>query len=356
MTASFSSPKLPVKVVILGGGFCGTRIAKKLEKEGGISTVLIDRKPYFEYSPLVYKIPTNISYLRIVRLPFEQILQKTETIIDEIKEVTPHTVKTDKHEIHFDILVIATGIDYPIRLQNTTSVYSVKSSVDTIRIASGLKAAKNILVIGGGFIGVEIAAELASRTKNKQITLVHANTRLLERLPLKASKYAKKYLRNHDVKIILNEKIVQHQKKQFTTDKGRVITADLGIWSAGNKWNPSFLQEFSPKVYSPRGALKTNQFLQLKGYPNIFVGGDITAIPEEKTAQNTERHADLISKNTKRLIKKQKLAPYSIQLRPIVVNLGKWKGILTYSELVFNGLLPGIAKQLVDWWTVNQYK
>lgn len=356
MTASFSTSQLPVKVVILGGGFCGTRIAKKLEKEGDISTVLINRKAYFEYSPLVYKIPTNLSYLKIVRLPFEQILQKTDTIIDEIREVTPHTVKTQKHEIHFDILVIATGIDYPIQLQNTTSVYSVKSSVDAIRIASNLKVAKNVLVIGGGFTGVEIAAELISRTKNKQITLVHANNRLLERLPLQASKYAEKYLRNHDVKIILNEKIVRHQSQQFTTDAGRVIRADLGVWTAGNKWNPSFLRGFSPKVLSSRRALITNQYLQLKGYPNIFVGGDITAIPEEKTAQNTERHADLISKNIKRLMKKQSLAPYSVQFRPIVVNLGKWRGILNYSKLVIDGWIPAIAKQLVDWWTINQYK
>ena len=345
----------PVKVVVLGGGFCGTRVAKKLEKKAHLSITLIDRKPYFEYYPLVYKIPTNTRYINQLRQAYRKILHDTEIIIEEISQVTPRLVETKSQQIEYDILVIATGIAYPIRLQNQTSTFSVKSSSDAIKMAAALEDADRILVIGGGFSGIENAAELASKAKDKQVTLVHSQQRLLERLPLKASKYAENFLRHYNVQIVYDEKVIAHQKNRFTTDKGRIIEADLAIWSAGNKWDPCYLEDFPGSIYTDNRALKINQFLQLKGYQNIFVGGDVTAVPEEKTAQNAERHANLISTNIQRLIAKKPLKKYSLQTRPVVVALGEWRGILSYQNFVINGCLPGIGKKLVDWWTLKQY-
>jgi NADH dehydrogenase FAD-containing subunit len=342
-------------VVILGGGFCGTRIAKKLERNPSISTVLIDQKPFFEYTPSLYKIPTDTSYLSRIRRDFTDFLTNTELVTDEIIKVTPETVITKKQRFAFDFLIIATGIDYPIRLNNRSSVFTLKSSEDALQIASHFKDSNRILVIGGGLTGVELTAQIASKLKEKQIVLVHSKTRLLDRLPPRASKLAKRYLQQRCVQVILGERILHHENQLFSTNRGRLITADLGIWSAGISWNPSFMQEFPATVFTPNHALRTNQYLQLKGFPNIFVGGDLTGIPEEKTAQNAELHANLISTNVQRILDSNPIKPYHIKNRPILVSLGDWNGILSYGKIVIAGWLPALGKKFVEWWTNHQY-
>jgi NADH dehydrogenase len=342
-------------VVILGGGFCGTLLAKKLERNSSFSVVLIDQKPYFEYTPSIIKIPTNPSYVSRVRNQFLNFLPRTELITDEIIEVTPNSVETKQQSFNFDFLVIATGIDYPIQLKNQTSVLKLKSSEDAFQIASAVKDFDSILVIGGGLIGVELTAQIASKLKEKQIIMVHSKPRLLDRLPPRASKLAKKHLQQRNVRVILGERIIRHENKYFFTDTGRKISADLGVWSAGIKWNPSFLKGFPATVFAQSHALRTNGYLQLNGFRNIFVGGDLTALPEEKTAQNAELHANLIGVNIHRILQNKPLRSYRMKNRLILVSLGDWRGILSYGRFVIDGWLPALGKKLVEWWANHNY-
>jgi NADH dehydrogenase len=106
-----------------------------------------------------------------------------------------------------------------------------------------------------------------------------------------------------------NEKITTVNQNTYFTDSGKTIIADVGIWCAGTKSDASFMQKFPPAVFTQRNALQVNQYLQLYGYNNIFVGGDITSLPEEKTAYNADRHAELIYKNILRSIKNSLLYP-----------------------------------------------
>ncbi len=330
-------------------------MAKNLEKHRGLSTILIDKKSYFEYTPKIHRLPLEASFVKKKRRSYVKILRNTEIITDKIRKVTPKTVETEQNKVSFDFLVIATGIEYPIRLDKTTAIFPLKSSEDAIQIGLKLPDAERIIIIGGGLIGTEVAAELATKTKNKHIILVHSKERLLERLPIRAANYAEKFLRRQGVSIFLGERIVEHHGNQFVGSSGHIFNADLGIWSAGIEWNPTFMQEFPSTVFSSQSALRVNPFLQLSGYSNIFVGGDITNISEEKTAQHAERHAKIIYRNILRKINEKPLVPYLIQSRPLTVTLGDWNGIISYKNLVVVGLLPALGKALVDWWTFRRY-
>jgi len=219
-----------------------------------------------------------------------------------------------------------------------------------------IKKTKRILIVGGGVIGAEVAGELATKTSDKKIILVHPHNRLLERNPDIASNFAQRFLEKHGVQIIFGEKVNDHKKGIFITDKKRKIEADIAIWCAGIKFNPWFMKSFPESFYTERKALKVNTFLQLDGYSNIFVGGDINSVQEEKTAHNAERHARVISKNLLLMNQNKSLIPYKKGISMMDISLGNWNGIISIPPLVLPGFFPGITKWIVELIGVGRLK
>jgi NADH dehydrogenase FAD-containing subunit len=337
-----------MRIVILGGGFCGALLAKELDKQKHIEVVLVDKKEYFEYSPSLWKLLLNPENHKNYIVPFSQFLRRTRLITTPLRQVTPTFVETETEKLTFDYLVISTGIEYPISLHNTQNVFAVKSGVDIVQNSREVAAAKTILIIGGGLIGTEIAGELATKSPEKQIIIVHSHDRLLERNRNLVSKYAKKFLEKRGVKIIFGEQVIDHQNGTFVTDTKRTIQTDVGIWCAGIKSNPWYMKAFPTSIFSEENALKVNRCLQLEGYPFIFVGGDITNIPEEKTAANAERHGQLIAVNILRSLKQKRLIRYRPRKEPMIISLGRTDAILTYSVFMVPGFLPAIIKWAVE--------
>jgi NADH dehydrogenase FAD-containing subunit len=345
-----------MKLVILGGGFCGALVARLLDRRKDVDVVLIDKKSYFEYTPSIHKVIFNAGYHKKITVPFSHFLRRTRVVTDKLVQVAPDFVETEKEKIAFDYLVVATGIDYPVFLENRDNVCTLKSGVEAAQMGAKILSQEHILIIGGGLIGTEIAGELVTKTKGKRLIIVHPHDRLLERNPVKASNFARKFLERHGAEIIFGEKVVDHKGNAFITDKGRRIDSEAGIWCAGIKCNPWFMKGFSDGIFTERKSLKVNQHLQLEGHPNIFVGGDINNVPEEKTAQNAERHAHLIVENLVRLQKGRPLVSHKPRSAPLVISLGDWIGIMTFPKFCITGLFPGILKWLIEWWVLRGYK
>lgn len=343
-----------MKIVILGGGFCGALAARLLDKKHEVT--LIDKKDYFEYTPAIHKVIFNAEYENKITVPFKHFLKNAKIVTDKLVKVAPKFVETEKEKITFDYLIISAGIDYPIFLENKENVCTLKSGKEAALMGAKILAQEHILIIGGGLIGTEIAGELVTKTKGKRIIIVHPPDRLLERNPLKASSYAQKFLEKHGAEIIFGEKVVAHKGNTFITDKGRKIDSEAGIWCAGIKCNPWFMKGFPDSIFTERKSLKVNEFLQLEGYQNIFVGGDINSVQEEKTAQNAERHAHLIVKNIERM-NNSPLIAHQPRSAPLVISLGDWTGIMTLPNgWTITGLFPGILKWLIEWWVLRAYK
>ncbi len=345
-----------MKIVIIGGGFCGIFVAKKIEKELSTDVTLIDNKSFFEYQPNLHKVITNPVYLEKLRLNYEEILQNSEIVVDNIKTITKNHVITSNQKIPFDILVISTGIDYPIFLENKKNVFVLKNGENALSIAQKINNSSNLLIVGGGLIGTEIAGEISTKLPNKKVTIVHSNDRLLERNPKDASYYARKMLEKKDVNIIFNEKVISQKNGVFFTNKNSQIESSLCIWCTGIKCEPYYMKNFPESCLTDRNSLSVNDYLQLQGFENIFVGGDINNIIEEKTARKAELHAKIIAKNIKRIIEDKNLVKYKKGRSPMFISLGDTRGIFLY-KYVFPGLIfPGIAKKLIEWWVLRQLK
>lgn len=341
------------KVVIIGGGFAGARCARLLEKDFDVT--LIDTKNYYEFTPGILRTLVSPSHVKEVQVLHTHYLKRARFIMDKVIEVNENYVKTKKRKISFNYLVIASGSSYNTPIKESNIIKATRAS--RLRdYSSKIWKANKILVIGGGLVGVELAAELATFCKDKEITIVHSKDRLMERNNPKSSKYAEKFLKSHGVKILFNEKVTDGKGKFFITDKGTKIHADLAFLCTGITPNYEFMLQNFKKSLNERNQIEVNEFLQLKNHKNIFVAGDVTDRQEEKTAQTAEKQAGVVISNIRSLESSQPLKEYSSKKRPLAISLGRYNGIFEDKSIVITGLIPALIKYLVEKKAMWRYK
>jgi len=334
------------EVVIVGGGFCGSILAKKLDRIDHLDTVLIDENGYFEYYPSLPKLLTDPEYKSKIRIKLDSFLHNTKVIESEAIEITADHVKTTKNTLDFDYLVISKGAEYPILLDNTENVFTLTNIANAVSLNKKIERSKSVLIIGGGLIGVEAASELAVNT-DKDIVLVHTYERLVERNSKTTSKYAEEFLRKRNVQLIFDDEVTKNEEF-FHTKKGKKIRADVAIWAGGLKFDESLFDGFNDEVFSDDWGLEVDSYLRLKGHENIFVGGDITSIEEEKTGHNADRHGRLIYRNILNHTKGKKLKRYRNMEFPLVISLGRENAIFASGSNTITGSFPSLIKHLLE--------
>ncbi len=342
------------KVVIIGGGFVGSYIARKLEDI--FEVILIDNKKYFEFTPSTLELVVSSKLKEKIRIFHKDYLKKSKIIIDKVQAVEKSKVILSKgKKIEFDYLVICSGSSYNSNIKGE-NVFSAKNSDDLISSYEKLKYSKNILIIGGGLVGVELASEIYSKYPEKNITIIDLLNSILSRNNKDTIGYVEKDLSKNNVKIILNEKIIERKGRYFITDKNTKIKTDIAYLSIGVKPNSDFMNENFKESLDKKGQIIINQHLQLLNYTNIFSAGDVNSLSEEKTAQNAKRQAELVSYNIVALESNKKLKSYHEKKTPIIISLGKWNGIFETEKLSFGGIIPALLKYFVEIRELLPYK
>ena len=339
------------KVVIIGGGFAGSYCAKHLEKD--FQTTLIDTKDYFEFTPSIIRALVEPKHISKIIVSHKHYLKKTKVIKGEAKEISPGKVLANGKERPYDYLIICSGSKYnaPIKEKHLLVISRLKGIKES---ADKLNKARSVLIIGGGLVGVELAGEIIERYPEKEVTLIHAQSHLMERSPEKAQDYAERFLARKKVKIILNQ-VASDRNGEFVTNKDIRVKADLAFWCTGITPNYEYLKQCSSSL-NERNYLCVNEHLQVSSYQNIFAGGDITDVQEEKTAQNAEEQAKVIVKNIIHLENNEPLGEYKTKPRIMVISLGQKNGMITYKNLLFTGYLAGIMKRLIELKTMRRFK
>lgn len=337
------------RVVVIGGGFAGSKIAKSLEEDFNVT--LVDTKDYFEFTPSILSAITEPECLDRIQIMHEHYLKKAQFILGRVEKFSKKEVVIGKEKISYDYLVISSGSKYSFPFKDHDALTAHRA--DKLRAHySQLESSKTVLIIGGGLSGVELAGEIVEKYPNKKVTIVHAMDRLMERQPKKASNYVENFLKKKGVKIIFNE-LVEYGKKKgrgdiYVTNKKNKIQADISFLCVGITPNSDFAKKSFPKLVSKRGYVAVNKFLQLKGHKNIFVGGDVVDIKEEKTAQISLEHAEVIIQNIRNLEAKKALKEYVHEKRAMLMSLGSHAGVMTYKNFVLTGLIPRLLKSRVQ--------
>ncbi|XP_057807539.1 uncharacterized protein LOC131022133 isoform X2 [Salvia miltiorrhiza] len=253
---------------------------------------------------------------------------------------------SDGHQIPYDYLVIATGHNDSFPETRYERLQEFRSEHEEIR------SSDSILIVGGGPVGVELAAEIAVDFPEKKVTLVHDGSRLLEFMGPKAADKALGWLKSRRVEVKLQQSVdlnnFSEESKIFVTSSGEKIRADRLFVCTGKPPGSAWLRETMLKDSIDRfGRIKVDENLRVKGFKNVFAVGDITDFKEIKQGYFAQQHAVIAAKNLKVLMgggQERKMAMYKPRSVKVIVSLGRQDAVAQFQYTTWIGLVPGMIK------------
>ncbi len=337
-----------MKVVIVGGGFGGLRLARKLNNKPGFEVTLLDRFNYHQFQPLFYQVATAGLDASNISFPLRKVFHKSMNVrirLAELKQIIPaeNIIVTDSEQICFDVLVIATGADTNFlgNKQMEEFAFPMKSTVEALQLRyrllqnfekaltvtdkSELQRLMNFVIVGGGPTGVELAGALAEMKKyvlpkdypeldfsSMNIFLLEGTAKTLAAMSEKSSVQSQKYLKRLGVTVMTNTLVQTYNGNTVTLSDNNEIASATVIWAAGIKGNvPNGIE---PSLIARGNRIKVNQRCQVMGYNNIYAIGDIAYMETDsypkghpQVAPVAMQQADLLAGNLKIIERKGNL-------------------------------------------------
>jgi len=305
-----------VRVLIIGGGFGGLKLARTLNNKPGFEVVLIDRFNYHQFQPLFYQVATAGLDASNISFPLRKVFHKSTNVHFRMAEVTAiitaeNKVVTDVGEFIYDILVLATGADTNFfgNQQMIDNSFPMKSTVEALRIRhrliqnfedallvkdeKDLQSLMTIVVVGGGPTGVEMSGAFADLRRfvlpkdypeldfsKMKIYLLEGSPKTLGTMSEKSSEDSCDYLKKLDVIVMKNTVVKNYDGKTVTIQNGDTIDASMVIWAAGVKGN---IPEGINKDLAVKGnRLKVDRMNKVLGFENVYAVGDVAYMETEK--------------------------------------------------------------------------
>lgn len=375
------------RVVIVGGGFAGLEIIKRL-RDSGYQLVLVDKNNYHQFPPLLYQVASAGLESNSISFPFRKMFQHYEEFYFRLAEVKAvnfdeNTIETSIGSISYDYLILAAGTEtnfygneriketaYPmktsveaIELRNTILTNFEKATICTDRIEK--QSLLNIVVAGGGATGVEIAGALSEMKRfivpkdypelepyQLSIYLVEGSDRLLGPMSKKSSANAKKSLQKMGVNIILNKKVSDYDGATVSLDDGQTIPCKTFIWVSGVTARRF---ENIPKEMTGRGGrLLVNEYNQVHGYQNVFAIGDLAFMTEKdypnghpQVAQAAIQQGKQVAKNLKNSSEGKPMEAFHYKNLGTLATIGRNRAVADLGSFNMHGFPAWVVWLLV---------
>ncbi|KAJ8493409.1 hypothetical protein OPV22_015130 [Ensete ventricosum] len=334
------------RVVVVGGGIAGSLIAKSLQFNADV--VLIDQKEYFEIPWATMRSMVEPAVADKAIINHTDYLINGKVITASAVDITDTDVITsDGRHVAYDYVVLATG-------HAASSPKCRKDRLEKFKEANvKMRTSSSVLVVGGGPTGVELASDIASVYPDKKVTLVHSGPRLLGFIGHKAGNKALDWLRSKNVDVLLEQSVdldsISEADGIYITSAGEAIAADCHYVCVNRPLGSSWLRESIVKDSMDKyGQLMVDEHLRVKARNNIFAIGDIIDVPERKQGVLAQRHAMVVAKNLKLLLKggnkEIKLSKYRPTVSITMVSLGKKDAVAQLPFTTMSGFLPGLIK------------
>lgn len=395
------------KIVILGAGFGGLYALKSVYKYvknwRDHDILIIDKNNYFVFTPLLHEVATGGIDPADIVFPIRDLAKgRTEHLEAEVLSVDllKKLVITNHGEVDYNYLIMALGagtnfFGAPGAAENSFTLKNIKDATrlknHLIHIFDEANSEKDparqkdilrIVVIGGGATGVELGAEIHEFLKEiikeypqispetPEFYLIEGGDKLLPIFHPGFSQKALKILQGKNFKVIFKDPCVQVTAQSAICASGMVIKSRTVIWTSGVLPSPVMI---TPEPERQKGRIIVKPELNLKGFPEVFVLGDLAAVTDKKfgllptSAQVAAEEGWFIGKNMARLVSGETLLKFHYFHRGDLVSIGKWyalaqiwgdflrfSGSLAWLIWRFNYLtkMPGLAKKIrlfFDW-------
>ncbi len=311
-----SNKKKKPRVVIVGGGFGGVATAKKLKK-ANVDVVLIDRRNYHLFQPLLYQVATAALTPSDIAAPIRKIFSKQKnlrSILGAVENVdlANQKVTVKGQPVDYDYLVLAAGATHSYFGNDQWSKHApgLKTLDDAVEIRrkfllsfeaaevetdpEARRACLTFVVVGGGPTGCEMAGAMAEvarsipddfrevDTKTARVILIQGSDRVLDAFPKESSADAHKHLEEMGVEVILNKFVTEVSADGVKYGEEFIATNNV-FWAAGVKASP--LGESLGVELDNAGRVIVEPDLSVTGYPKVFVIGDQAAAKSSKTGK-----------------------------------------------------------------------
>lgn len=356
------------RVVIVGGGFGGVELAKKLARRN-FQVVIIDRNNHHTFQPLLYQVATAALEPASIAYPIRKIFNRYANIffrMGDVKEIIPGEKKIlfDNDEIHYDYAVIATGAKTNFFGNESLAInaMSMKNLVEAIDLRNlifqnfeksltiinerKIKALRTIVIAGGGPTGVELAGSLGEiKTKvikkdfpeipqeQVQIILVHSGDRILPMLSPKSSERAKHYLEKLGVKVMLNTRVLEYATDLIVTNQPEEITARTLIWTAGVTGD--LIKGIPQEAIHRSNRILVDEYNKVIGSDSIYAVGDIACMTSDaypnghpQVAPAAMQQGQLLGKNLIAIEKGKPMKKFVYKDKGSMATVGKNKAVV----------------------------
>jgi NADH dehydrogenase len=403
-------------VLILGGGFAGVTVAQELEKlvrrlSRRVEVTLVSKTNYLLFLPMLPEAASGSIELTHIMSPLRPLIPHTRVRIESVQSIDldQHTVTTlqpstrREQVLPWDYLVIALGnmVDLSGLAGVAQHGLPIKTIGDAlfirnraIEMLDGAEAATDpeerrrlltFVVAGGGFSGVELAAELNAflhdaarayhtiRPQDVRLVLLHSGERILPELSASLASFAQRQLQRQGIELKLRTRLLAATAQEVVLQSGERLAANTLVVAVGAGANPVLR---ALDVGKDRGRVKVDRTLLLEGQTRAWALGDCAAVPDPKskqdgqyvppTAQFALREGRTVARNIVAAIEGQPAEPFTFAGLGQLVSLGqrtavaellgriKVSGLLAW--LLWRGFylfrLPGFERQLrvgIDW-------
>lgn len=381
---SFNIAKTNAKrVVIVGGGFGGLKLANALRKTG-MQVVLVDKNNFHQFPPLIYQVASSGIEPSSISFPFRKIFRKRKNFyfrMAEARSIFPDKkiLQTSIGKIEYDYLVLAAG--------TTTNFFGNKHleeeamPMKTLPEAMGLRNAllgnlersitcateqernelQNIVIVGGGATGVEIAGVLSEMKKyvlpadypdmdssQLNIFLIEAAGRLLGGMSPESSAAAEQFLRNMGVNVCLHKKVTDYRDHKVIFEDGMEIPTRTFIWVSGVK--AVSIGNIPAECMGRGGRLKVDAYNRVEGLKDVFAIGDQCIMTTDKDypyghpqlAQVAIQQGKLLAENLKRIEKKKPLKAFHYKNLGSMATVGRNRAVAEFKKVKTQGWIAWI--------------
>ncbi|BAX80424.1 NAD(P)/FAD-dependent oxidoreductase [Labilibaculum antarcticum] len=371
-----------IRIVIIGGGFAGLKLARQLVKTK-YQVVLIDKNNFHQFQPLFYQVATSGLEPSSIAFPLRKIFQKRKNVhfrMAELLEVNPNIqeVYTSLGSLKYDHLVLATGVDtnyfgnknieeFGIPMKSVSEAIFLRNSIlrnyeKALNESDPKKAANymNIVLVGGGPTGVELAGALAEM-KNEilpkdypeldfslmNVYLFEASNRLLSGMSEKASAKAKSYLEKLGVIVKTEARVADYDGLKISLADGEEFNSYTLVWAAGVVANP--IKGISEIAATRGGRLRVDLFNRVSGLNNVYALGDL-ALQKEGEHQNGHpqvaqvglQQAAVLGKNLINIQKGKEMKAFHYKDRGSLATIGKNLAVADLPGVKIQGFLAWI--------------